>query len=179
MLPIKLLSINIQFPICVDPNSYPLSVANPVYNTGMMIGLEEIITRDRIKWVIISFESFKSPDPDGIFPALLQYAGDMLYKYLVDVHNDCLRWFNIPNGYKDVRMVFILKDSKSSHIAPKDYRTSFILSFKSFREIYLSTYQVQHELVCWVPLNILALSLSRLRALFIIWQALLRRISSE
>ena len=37
----------------------------------MMSDLEEIITRDRVKWAISSFEPFKSHGPDGIFTALL------------------------------------------------------------------------------------------------------------
>ena len=31
----------------------------------------------------------------------------ILHKYLVDVYRDCLRWCNIPDGWKGVVVVFI------------------------------------------------------------------------
>ena len=86
----------------------------------MMPDLEDTITRDKVKWAISSFEPFKSPGPDGIFPALLQHAGDILHEYLVDVYRDCLRWCNISDGWKAVLVEFIPKADKPSHISPKD-----------------------------------------------------------
>ena len=82
-----------------------------------MPDLENIITRDKVKWAISNFDPFKSPGPDGIFPALLQHAGNILHEYLVDVHKDCLRWCNKSDGRKDLLVVFIPKAGKPSHIA--------------------------------------------------------------
>ena len=79
-------------------------VADPICNAGR----QDIIHRDRVEWAI---NSFKSSGPDGIFPALPQYGGDLLYEYLVDVYKDCLRWYNIPDGWNV--LVFIPKASKS------------------------------------------------------------------
>ena len=82
----------------------------------------EIIARDSVIWTTNCFEPFKSPGPEGIFPALLYHAGDILHKYLVDVHRDCFRWCNIPDGWKNVLVVFLPRAGKPSHIGPKDYR---------------------------------------------------------
>ena len=82
--------LNTHFPNCVDPDSYPLDVADPICNASMMPYLVEIITRDRVKLTIRSFGPFKSPSPDGIFLVLLQHAGDKIYEYLVDVYKDYL-----------------------------------------------------------------------------------------
>ena len=75
--------LNTHFINCVDPDSYPLGVADPICNAGMMSDLEEMITRNRVKWAINSFEPFKSSGPDGIFPALLQHVGNILHELLV------------------------------------------------------------------------------------------------
>ena len=84
--------------------------------------MKEIIARDRVKWAISSFEPFKSPGPDDIFPALLQNAGDILYEYLVDMYKNCLRWCNTPDCWNDVLVVFIAKAGKPSPDGPKDFR---------------------------------------------------------
>ena len=72
--------------------------------------------QDIVKWAISSFEHFKSASPDGIFPALIQHAGDILHEYVVDVYKDCFRWCNKPDGWKDMLVVFILKAGKPSQI---------------------------------------------------------------
>ena len=87
-----------HFPNCVDPESYPLGVADPFCDTDMMSVLEDISTRDKVKSVISSFQPFKSPDPDSTLPALLQHAGDILHEYLVNVYSDCLRRYDITDG---------------------------------------------------------------------------------
>ena len=71
--------LSTHFPKCVDPDSYPLGVADPCCNAGMIPDLEDIITRDQVKWAISSFEPFKSPGPDDFVPALLQHAGNILH----------------------------------------------------------------------------------------------------
>ena len=77
----------------MDPDSYPLSVADPFRNAGMIPNLNDIIIRDKVKSAISSFGPFKSPGPDGIFPALLQHASDSLHEYQEDVYKD---WISHP-----------------------------------------------------------------------------------
>ena len=84
--------LSTHVPKCVDPDSYPLGIVTPFCSAGMMPDWEDIITRDKVKLAISIFEPFKSPGPDGIFPDLLQYSGD----------------------------IYILE--RASHIAPKVYR---------------------------------------------------------
>ena len=66
--------LNIHFPNYVDADNYRLGVGYLVCNAGMMPDLDQIITRDIVKWAISSFEPFKSPGPDGIFPILVIYC---------------------------------------------------------------------------------------------------------
>ena len=89
--------LNIHFPNYVDADNYRLGVGYLVCNAGMMPDLDQIITRDIVKWAISSFEPFKSPSPDEIFLALLQHAGDILHECLVDVYKDCLQYCNITD----------------------------------------------------------------------------------
>ena len=55
--------LSTDFSYCVDPNSYPLGVANHFCNAGMMSYLD--------KWAISSFEHFNSPGSDAIFSPLV------------------------------------------------------------------------------------------------------------
>ena len=55
-----------HFPNSVDPDNYPLGVADPLCNAGMMPDLEDINIRDKVKWVISSFEAFKSPSSGSV-----------------------------------------------------------------------------------------------------------------
>ena len=62
----------------------------------------------------MGYEPFKSPGPYGIFLTLLQHAGDVT---------------RIPDGWKDVLVVFIPKSGKPSHVGHKDYKPISLSSF--------------------------------------------------
>ena len=75
-----------------------MGVADPFCDARMMPVLEDTINIKNVKWSISSFEPFKSPGPDDIFPALLQHAGDILHAYLVNEYWYRLRWCDIPDA---------------------------------------------------------------------------------
>jgi hypothetical protein len=55
-----------------------------------------VVTYRRVVWAIDSFAPYKSPGVDGIFPALLQQAREMVIPYLVRIFRACLATGYVP-----------------------------------------------------------------------------------
>ena len=80
---------------------------------------------------IDGFKPFKSPVPDGLYPALLQRLKMEHIAKLRKMFSASIRLNHISSEWCKVRVVFIPKAGKNSHTTPKDFRpislTSFIL----------------------------------------------------
>ena len=81
-----------------------------------------IFTESKVKWAIESFEPFKAPGKDVSFPALLQQGKKILIPYLVDIFRASLTLGYIPEGWREVRVVFIPKSGKRDKNLPKSFR---------------------------------------------------------
>ncbi|KAL7741810.1 hypothetical protein ACLKA6_012036 [Drosophila palustris] len=96
-----------------------------------------LFSPNNIAWAINSFKPFKSPGPDGIAPAHLQHAGNTAINWLQSIFTGIFRTGQIPEPWKNSKVVFIPKAGKASHITAKDFRpislTSFLL--KTFERI--------------------------------------------
>jgi hypothetical protein len=68
-----------------------------------------VVTYRRVEWAIDYFAPFKSPGVDGIFPALLQQARDVVIPYLVRIFRACLANGYVPAMWRQVKVVFIPK----------------------------------------------------------------------
>lgn len=89
----------------------------------------KVVTHEKIRWAICTFDPYKSPGPDGIFPALLQEGLDLLIRPLYNIFRTCLAFGYTPLAWRSVTVVFI----------PKAGRTTFDLA-KSFRPISLTSF---------------------------------------
>ena len=69
----------------------------------------EIFTEENVNWAMKSFKSFKSPGVDGIFPALLQRASDIVMNPLIVMFKCSLSLGYIPFGWCKARVTFIPK----------------------------------------------------------------------
>ncbi|KAM8714824.1 hypothetical protein ACLKA7_001227 [Drosophila subpalustris] len=96
-----------------------------------------LFSPNNIAWAINSFKPFKSPGPDGIAPAHLQHAGNTAINWLQSIFTGIFRTGQIPEPWKNSKVVFIPKAGKASHITAKNFRpislTSFLL--KTFERI--------------------------------------------
>ncbi|WP_333765032.1 hypothetical protein, partial [Streptomyces sp. IBSBF 2390] len=70
--------------------------------------VEEIVTVEKIRWVIKSVDPYKSPGQDGIFPAMLQKLEDNIIPRLMDIFRLSLKLGSVRIYTK------ILEGSKSS-----------------------------------------------------------------
>ncbi|KAL7725031.1 hypothetical protein ACLKA6_000913 [Drosophila palustris] len=114
-----------------------------IHKTGNQLSPEEVplcsslLSTHNVSWAINSFQPFKSPGPDGISPAHLQYAGNTATNWLQAIFIEVFKTGYIPEPWRLSKVVFIPKAGKASHVNPKDFRpislTSFLL--KTFERI--------------------------------------------
>lgn len=81
-----------------------------------------IFTVSKMKWAINSFEAFKSPGMDGVYPALIQQGGERLITLLTEICKASLVLKYIPKAWRHVKVVFIPKAGKRDKTLPKAFR---------------------------------------------------------
>ena len=91
--------------------------------------VSDIVTKQKIKWAINSFQPFKTPGLDGIIPAQLQNSLDVSCNWLHTIFESCFSLNYIPDSWNTARVIFIPKAGKSSHIKSKDFRPISLTSF--------------------------------------------------
>lgn len=112
-----------------------------------------IFTRSKVEWAINSFEPFKSPGKDGIFPALLQKGGEALIDYLTNIFKASLTFGHIPKIWTQVRVVFIPKAGKKDKTNPKSFRPiSLTSTMLKIMEKIIDEY-IKSEYLRTIPLN--------------------------
>ena len=91
----------------------------------------EIAFPARVRWAPKSFNPFKSPGPDDIYPVLLQRAGGPIIGSVVRLARASLTLGYVPKAWRGTRVIFIPKAGKNGLASPKDFRpislTSFVL----------------------------------------------------
>ncbi|XP_046802074.1 uncharacterized protein LOC124418767 [Lucilia cuprina] len=86
-----------HFPGCQSPeNGTDMQFTNLPADTGISIN------EDKINGAINSFDPYKSPGPDGIIPADLQYNAVHLMPWLTRIYDACLKWSYIPEPWTKV-----------------------------------------------------------------------------
>jgi len=92
-----------------------------------------------MKWSIDSFKPYKSPGPNGIIPAHIQQAGQIAINWLKKIFQSILSVGELPTAWQEIKVVFIPKAWKATHITAKDFRPISLTSFplKSFDRIGL------------------------------------------
>lgn len=89
----------------------------------------EIITGERIEWAISTFQPFKSPGVDGIFPVLLQKGAKELIPFLLNIFRGSLALGYIPEKWRRAKIIFIPKLGKKDITNPKSFRPISLTPF--------------------------------------------------
>ena len=84
------------------------SYENYYYDTE----IPNIFDEEIVAWAIKAFKPFKSPGPDGIFPALLQKAIQSVLKPMVKMFRCSLATGYIPRSWRKSKIIFIPKAGK-------------------------------------------------------------------
>jgi hypothetical protein len=112
-----------------------------------------VVTYRRVEWAIDSFGPYKSPGVDGIFPALLQQAREMVIPYLVGIFRACLATGYVPAIWRQIKVVFIPKPGGNSYSGPRDYRPTSLTSFLLKAMERLVDRYLRDEALAIVPLH--------------------------
>jgi len=81
-----------------------------------------VISYDKLKWAVFSFQPYKSPGMDGMMPIMLQQGFEMLAGKLLMLLRASLALGYIPMSWRHTRVVFIPKPE-----APKFQRVKAVL----------------------------------------------------
>jgi hypothetical protein len=87
------------------------------------------VTPNKIKWAINSFDSYKSPDLDGIQPVHLQKVNWLLLPLLTKIFRASLAISFIPNIWRMTRVIFIPKPGRDSYDQAKAFQPVCLSSF--------------------------------------------------
>lgn len=101
---------------------------HPILNTSEPTHCRSF-TKEEAKWAINSFQPYKAPGPDGIFPALLQHAWTHCWEWFLLLINKSISLGHTPEGWRKVNVVFIPKAGKINHNTAKDFRPISLSSF--------------------------------------------------
>lgn len=82
----------------------------------------KIITSERVEWAIFTFDRYKSPGNDNIYPVLLHRAWHVIGKCVVNLYNASLNLCYVPKIWQEVKVVFIPKPGKDDYTSPKSFR---------------------------------------------------------
>jgi ribonuclease HI len=91
--------------------------------------INNITTMEKIIWAVNSFSPYKAAGDDGIFPALLQKAIDIIGDRLQTLFRESLRLGFIPKCWRKSLAVFIPKIGKPNYEMAKAYRPISLMSF--------------------------------------------------
>jgi hypothetical protein len=90
---------------------------------------KEVVTPNKIKWAINSFDPHKSPGLEGIQPVHLQKVDWLLLPILTKIFRASLALSFIPNIWRMARVIFIPKPGRDSYHQAKAFQPICLSSF--------------------------------------------------
>lgn len=90
---------------------------------------KRILSPGRLEWAINSFQPYKSPGVDNIYPALLQEGLKEIIPHLIIIMRSSLALGYVPRIWRRARVTFIPKAGKKDIMQAKSYRPISLASF--------------------------------------------------
>lgn len=84
--------------------------------------IKHIVNMQRVEWAIHSFDRYKSPGYDNVYPIMLQKGWSIIGRLIVDIYKASLLLNYIPEMWQKVRVIFIPKPGKEDYTSPKSFR---------------------------------------------------------
>jgi hypothetical protein len=112
-----------------------------------------VVTYRQVEWAIDTFAPYESPGADGIFPALLQRAREIIIPHLVRIFRACLATGYVLAIWRQVKVVFIPKPGRDSYSGPRDYRPINLTSFLLKTMERLVDRYLRDEVLALMPLH--------------------------
>lgn len=89
----------------------------------------KIVKPSRMEWAVKTFEPYKAPRPDGIYPILIQQRLQELSGPLMKILSASIDMRHIPKAWGGTKVVFLAKPRRSGHILTKNFRSISLSSF--------------------------------------------------
>ena len=87
------------------------------------------ISVKKVKSSIASFMPHKGPGPDKLPPIVFKHFGEQALELLTRIYKASYLLEYIPDGWLDIRVVFIPKQDKKSYKDPRSYRPISLMNF--------------------------------------------------
>lgn len=110
--------------------------------------------KDKDKWAIHKFYSFKSAGMDKIFPAMLKESIDLHLRRLGSIFKSSIALGYIPGLWEKVRVLFIPKPGRTTHSEAKDFRPISLTSFLLRTVERLLDFYIRGEVLKKFPLHV-------------------------
>jgi ribonuclease HI len=108
--------------ISVDSGNYDWKVENHA-------SISKIVNNQTVEWAVKSFQPYKTPGEDGIYPILLQKGLPHIRHVLIAIFRASMNLGYIPKIFRGVKVVFIPKPGKVDYTSVKSFRPISISSF--------------------------------------------------
>lgn len=102
---------------------------NYKYKTEIHASLSKIVNNQTIEWAVKSFQPYKAPGEDGVYPVLLQKSLPYIKYLLIAIFRASINLGYIPRCFRLVRVAFIPKAGKGDYTSAKSYRPISLSSF--------------------------------------------------
>ena len=120
-----------------------------------------VVNGEKVRWAIASFQPFKSPGEDGVFPVLLQKGMEALVGPLIKIFRACIATGYVPYMWCKTRVVFIPKPGRGDYTKAGSFRpislTSFLLKTlerlvgRHIRDGALARHPLHHRQFAYQP----------------------------
>ena len=90
---------------------------------------DEIFSIENIRACFNSFDNFKSPGKDRIYPILIKKAFPIVGDFLESIFLECYELWYVPKNWQTTKVVFIPKPGKPNYSNPKCFRPISLMSF--------------------------------------------------
>jgi len=102
------------------PGNNRTGIETPSATSRYEDGMEEIISREQLLWAINTFDSYKSPEQDGIIPKILQVIGEDSLSWLTDIFKTCTMMNYVPRAWREAKVIIKPKLGRRGHVLAKD-----------------------------------------------------------
>ena len=114
---------------------------------------EHLFTAQKIQWAIESFEPYKAPGPDGIYPICLQLALPYITAILQHVYKFSVCLSFVPTMWQNTKIIFIPKQGKNSYHEAKSFRPISLTCFLLKALERLIEFEIKTNVIPKSPLN--------------------------
>ena len=122
----------------------PVSSEPALKTNNLVVNVNDILTPQKVTWALESFQPYKAPGPDGIFPICIKSLPRQMIHLITALFRLCLIAGYVPQGWRHTKVIFIPKPGKQNYYDPKSFRpislTCFLLkTLERCIELYLKS----------------------------------------